>query len=490
MNKITVIGLGPGSEEQISIGTLKLLKTSSHIYLRTNKHPVVKNLKEWEIVYSALDLFYENGSFESVYEKIADYLIEHVYKYGEIVYAVPGSPLVAEDSVKVLRQKVVEKGNISIDIHPALSFLDEVYKIINIDPGQGLQIIDALSSIKNYHTDMPLLICQVYNRLIASDAKLSLLEFFPPEHTIQVISAAGVAGQEKVLELPLYQLDHVPWIDYLTTVYIPSSQSAKPNSAQFPLDPLVNVMERLLRPDGCPWDRKQSHKTLKKYLLEEAYEVLEAIDEGNMYKLCEELGDLLLQVVFHAALAETTGSFSINDVVEGITDKMIRRHPHVFADVKVSDAQDVLVNWEAIKAKEKGKEVSKSLLGSVPKDLPALMHALEIQNKAAGVGFDWPDVSGAWAKIFEEIDELKNALDNAENASSNDEIYNEIGDLLFAVVNVARFANVNPEESLLATIRKFRKRFAYIENKIQQSGKNIKEFSLEELDKWWEEAKK
>lgn len=249
------------------------------------------------------------------------------------------------------------------------------------------------------------------------------------------------------------------------------------------LDPLMEVMDKLLGPEGCPWDKKQNHSSLKRYLLEEVYEVLEAIDEGDMHKLCEELGDLLLQVVFHGALAARDEKFSMNDVIEGITEKMIRRHPHVFGDVQVSGSEDVLINWEAIKAKEKGREQPQSLLGNVPKDLPSLMQAYKIQEKAAGVGLDWPDITGAWDKVHEELDELSAAQ------RGQGEIYEELGDALFAMVNVARFLKINPEEALLATIRKFRFRFSFIEDKVDKKGKTIDEYSLEELDRWWEESK-
>ena len=258
---------------------------------------------------------------------------------------------------------------------------------------------------------------------------------------------------------------------------------SKEKEAKYPLDPLIEVMDKLLAPDGCPWDRKQNHSTLKRYLLEETYEVLEAIDEGNMNKLCEELGDLLLQVVFHSALGDRANQFTINDVIEGITDKMVRRHPHVFGNVTVSGPEDVLHNWEVIKAQEKGRQKEKSLLGSVPKDMPSLMHAYKVQERAAKVGFDWPDIKGAWDKVYEELEELDVAVNKKE------EIYEELGDLLFSIVNVSRFLKINPEEALLAAIRKFRFRFAFIENKIGENGKNIDDYCMEELDMWWEESK-
>lgn len=480
MAKIIIVGLGPGSEESLSLGTINILKEKDYIYLRTQRHPTVEKLSQWGVQFTALDSYYGENSFEDVYDKMTSYLIDCANEKGEIVYCVPGSPLVAEDTVKILQAKAKEQ-DIQVIIHPALSFLDVMYPLINVDPTDGLQIVDVMD-LDNINSNLPLLVCQVYNKLIAGEAKLFLLDKYSPQHGIKVIRGAGIKGVEKIAHIPLYQLDHLDWLDHLTSLYIPP-QIEKQENCLYPLDPLMIVMDKLLSPTGCPWDRKQDHYSLKRYLLEETYEVLEAIDEGNMYKLCEELGDLLLQVAFHAALAEKDNNFDLNDIISGITEKMIRRHPHVFSDVKVTGTQDVLRNWEAIKAQEKGKEVSKSILGSVPKDFPALMYAYKIQEKAAKVGFDWPDIEGAWKKINEELAELKDAI------AAKEKVYEELGDLLFSVVNVARFLKLNPEEALLATIRKFKGRFAYLEHKAGENGKNINEYSLEQLDKWWEESK-
>lgn len=483
MAKIFIVGLGPGSEAGISIGTLEKLKSGKPVYLRTQKHPVVEKFKDWGIIFRTLDHFYENSQFQVVYQQMVEFLLAEAEAKGEIVYGVPGSPLVAEETVTRLKREGPSRG-VEIEILPALSFLDELFSLLDLDPIHGLQIIDGLEPIKEINTHYSLIVCQVYNRLIASQVKLNLMEFYPDEVLVKVVRAAGVPHLEKVQEVPLYEIDHLDWIDYLTTLYIPPQEGPNRAKVQYPLDPLVDVMDRLLAPDGCPWDRKQTYSSLKRYILEEAYEVLEAIDENDMYKLCEELGDLLLQVVFNSALAAREGKFDINDVVKGITEKMIRRHPHVFGDVTVSGAQEVLKNWEAIKAQEKGHEQPKSILGTVPKDLPSLMHAYKIQEKAAKVGFDWPDIRGAWSKIEEELAELERAV------KGQGQVYEELGDLLFAVVNVARFLKLNPEEALAATIRKFRSRFSYIENKILENGKTIEDYSLEELDRWWEEAKK
>ncbi|ADI00911.1 MAG TPA: nucleoside triphosphate pyrophosphohydrolase [Syntrophothermus lipocalidus] len=247
---------------------------------------------------------------------------------------------------------------------------------------------------------------------------------------------------------------------------------------KYPLDELVEVMDRLLGPGGCPWDREQTHASLTRYLIEEAYEVVDAIWQKDMDKLKEELGDVLLQVVFHSALARREEAFDINDVIKGVTEKMINRHPHVFGSMNLSTSSEVLDRWEGFKEKEGKKRV----LEGIPKSLPALMRAEKLQSKAARVGFDWPDVEGALQKVAEEVRELAEAKE-PENVAA------EMGDILFAVVNVARFLGVDPEEALQKTNNKFEDRFRYIEDNLVQQGKAWSEVSLEEMDALWEEAK-
>lgn len=244
------------------------------------------------------------------------------------------------------------------------------------------------------------------------------------------------------------------------------------------LEELIAVMDRLLAPEGCPWDREQTHQSLQRYLIEESYEVVEAIQEESMDKLREELGDVLLQVVFHSALAEREEHFSFADVALSVRDKMIKRHPHVFGDLKLATSNDVLERWEGFKKKE-GK---KHLLEGIPPMLPALMRAEKMQEKAARVGFDWPSVDGALEKFKEEIDELQEARSAAEVAD-------EMGDVLFALVNVARFKGVDPEAALQSTSNKFARRFRYIEESIQAMGKQFSDLTLEEMDRLWDEAK-
>lgn len=244
---------------------------------------------------------------------------------------------------------------------------------------------------------------------------------------------------------------------------------------------VVEIMKKLRGKDGCPWDLEQTPDSIKKHLIEEAYEVVEALDANDPESFKEELGDLLLQIIFHAQMASENGDFDINGVLKALSDKLIRRHPHVFSDRKVKDTKEVLFNWEQIK---KGEKNNKNILSRVPVSLPALLYAYTLQSKASRVGFDWEKSDDALLKIDEEIDELKDAYKSGDGEEE------EIGDLLFSVVNFSRHIGIDPEEALRGVSKKFKKRFEYIERKIKNEGKSFQEFTLKELDKLWEEAKR
>lgn len=248
---------------------------------------------------------------------------------------------------------------------------------------------------------------------------------------------------------------------------------------------LIEIMRILREPGGCPWDAEQTHESIKKNLIEETYEVIEAINKDDKELMCEELGDLLMQVVFHAQIEVENGSFAFTDITDGICKKLIERHPHVFGQVDVSGVDDVLTNWDAIKRKSKGQKTTTQSMNSVPRELPALMRAAKLQKKAADVGFDWKDVSGALDKLEEEIAELKQAIRNSDSLNMNE----ELGDVLFSAVNVSRFIKLDAEEALTAASDKFLARFSKVEDTAAKRGMDMKLLSLEELDLLWNEAK-
>ncbi|MBN1996582.1 nucleoside triphosphate pyrophosphohydrolase [candidate division KSB1 bacterium] len=246
---------------------------------------------------------------------------------------------------------------------------------------------------------------------------------------------------------------------------------------------LIEIMSTLRSKEGCPWDREQNHKSLRQHLIEEAYEVIETIDENRLHELPGELGDLLLQVVFHAQMAKEAGLFDIADVLDAINTKLIRRHPHVFGDVQIDTAEEQIVFWEQMKIKREGK---KSAIEGVPKSAPSLLRSYRIQNKAATVGFDWPHIKPVWEKIQEEILEFKEAAETGDK----DHTEEELGDLLFSIVNVSRFLKINPEDALRRTIEKFCDRFVKVEKVFQERGIQMQDVSLEELDRVWEQVKR
>ena len=257
-----------------------------------------------------------------------------------------------------------------------------------------------------------------------------------------------------------------------------------PENKKYDITPLSDCMTTLLGENGCPWDIKQTHQSIRHNFLEEAHEVVETIDQNDFPHMKEELGDMLLQVLFHCMIAEKNGEFTFNEVVDGITQKLIRRHPHVFGGEQINDAQEVLKNWEAIKLEEKKHEGAEmSIMSKLPPSLPALMRAEKVQEKARRVGFDWQDDTGAWEKIYEELSELKDAVAKKTNVSD------ELGDVLFSVVNIARFVKIDAETALKNSTDKFVRRFKYIEQKARAEQHEVSDYTLAQLDNWWNEAK-
>lgn len=255
---------------------------------------------------------------------------------------------------------------------------------------------------------------------------------------------------------------------------------------KYSLEDLISIMKLLRSPEGCPWDAKQTHESIKMNFIEETYEVVEAINKKDNTLLLEELGDVLLQIVFHSRIEEEKGCFGFSDVVDGICKKLIERHPHVFGDISVSDSNEVLKNWDEIKRKTKQQKTFSQAMEAVPRELPSLMRSTKIQSKAAKAGFDWQDVSGALQKLTEETDELSLAIYKGKS----DEIVDELGDVLFSAVNISRFVGVDAENALTMACDKFQKRFAFVESSAAEKGIDMNAASLDELDKLWDEAKK
>ena len=493
MGNITVTGLGPGNFGLITMESWELIQGAEHLYLRTEIHPTVAEIKKRGIKYSSYDGFYEEAeSFETLYTAIAEDLVKKAESGENLVYVVPGSPLVAERTVVLLRD-LAQQHNVPITILPGMSFVEIMYTRLGIDPIDGLTIIDA-EDFDRLPVDLPtgIVVTQVYNQQIASDTKLSLMDVYGDDFEVVYVHNLGMKD-ESIRKIPLFELDRQDDIDHLTSLYVPAKQAAPAFDMQplvdiqeapvLDMQPLVDVIRRLREPGGCPWDIAQDHKSIRQNLIEETYEVLEAIDLEDSDLLCEELGDLLLQVVFHARMSEESGDFSMQDVVDGVTEKLVRRHPHVFTHATANDAVEALRSWEEAKAKEKKDRIS--VLDGIPKGLPALMTSQKIVKKARKVGFYWDDVQGIWDKIQEEVNELKEAMAEGDK----EHIQEEFGDVLFSLVCLAVYLNVDSEVSLMQTNCKFMQRFRYVENEVMHRGGDWMAFSPEELDDFWRAAK-
>ncbi len=478
---ITIVGLGSGTEEDLTLAVYRKLISSPSLFVRTQHHPVIAFLTQEKIQMTFFDDIYEQSDrFEDVYESICSALLKEAADK-DIIYAVPGHPTVAEKSVKLLLKQGPENG-IHIDLLNGPSFMDQCFTRLHIDPIEGFMMLDALSFNEHmlnpaFHT----VVCQVYDSYVASDVKLSLMEIYPDDYEVIVGISLGITGEEQIHRVPLFEMDRINGYNNVTLVYIPP-MTTEPTYRTF--SRLVEIIATLRGPNGCPWDLKQSHQSLKPYLLEEAYELIDEIDEENEDGIRDELGDLLLQVLLHAQIGKDEGFYHIYDVIESLNRKLIRRHPHVFGEEVAHSPEDVAVHWQRIKQEEKSSkgETKESILSGIPNALPAMMAAYKLQKKAAKVGFDWENIEDVFSKVIEELQEIK----DAKTAEEKEE---ELGDLLFAVINVARSLQVDPEFALARTNDKFKRRFHYIEQTLKDRGVSLESADLYTMDQLWNEAK-
>jgi len=482
---LTLLGLGPGDQKLLTQEATQLLGNLSEIYVRTRQHPAVAGFPATLQVHSFDDLYEQYASFTDVYAHIIDQVLELARRPGGVVYAVPGHPFVAEATCPEIARRARQQ-DIPVRIIEGLSFIEPTLTALNLDPLPHLAIVDALelatAHVPPFPPDAPALIAQIHSRMVANEVKLTLMETYPDEHPVKLVHAAGTS-QLLIEDLPLHAIDQSEAIGLLTSLYVLPLEKGSSFEA------FQEIIAHLRAPDGCPWDREQTHQTLRSNLLEETYEALEAIDANTPTQMQEEFGDLVLQVTLQAQIANEYGEFNIAQVFKSIYDKIVRRHPHVFGDWKVEGVEKVLQNWEMLKADERAsihKEnggVEKGLLDGVALALPALSQAEEIQRRAARVGFDWPDIQGVVEKIDEECHELFSAADLSHRAD-------ELGDLLFAVVNLARHFDIDAESALRETNTRFRNRFAHIEHAAHAKGKSVNDLSLDEMENYWQEAKK
>ncbi len=481
MPGITLVGLGPGHPRHLTLEAWEVLRQADEVYVRTRQHPTVEALPVTVRV-EAFDHVYEEAeTFDQVYETIVERVLALARRPQGVIYATPGHPLVGEVTGHALARRAREEG-LPVRIVEGMSFLAPVFRALGKDPFPRTALVDALElaqrHVPSFPPNYPALVVQLYARHVASNVKLCLMHHYPDEHPVVLVHRAGLPD-ERVEEVPLHALDRSEHIGVLTTLYVP------PLAEETAFESFQEVIARLRAPDGCPWDRKQTHRSLRPYLLEEAYEVLEALDREDPEALKEELGDLMLQILMHTQIATEEGEFTMPQLLQTVVTKMIRRHPHVFGDVHVETADEVLRNWEQIKQREaerQGKN-DKSLLDGVATELPALAKAQAVQRKVAEVGFDWDSVEPVWQKVQEELEEVR-------RASTPEERVREMGDAFFALVNLARWYNVDAESALREAVLRFMDRFREVERRLRQQGRSLQEATLVEMDTLWEEIKR
>ena len=521
--RVVVGGLGPAGPELITAEVGERIIRTPRIRLRTGVHPAAEFISapSYDSVYEEAD------TFEEVYRRIVDSLVSEALEHGEVLYLVPGSPSVAERTVELLRERLGAgndwgvpdggapvPGEVDLEILPAVSFTDLVWNRLGVDPmAVGARLVDAHGFGATVGTGSgPLLVTQCSSRQVLSDVKLSSEGLLRPpgvggasaEAEVVILHHLGL-GDEEVVTVPWSELDRTVEADHLTSLWIPQMP---PTTASAMAD-FAELVARLRR--ECPWDRSQTHHSLTRHLIEETYELVEAIDalpgtagaeagtgEGDpggrglhpegavitdvpperIDHLAEELGDVLLQVFLHSTIAEEEGWFDLTEVVLGIRDKLIYRHPHVFGEVRVDGAGEVLSNWEQLKTVEKDRS---GVMDGLPA-LPALALATKMASKARRAGFRWSDVESAWAKVGEELAELREAAGEADRTE-------ELGDVLLATVVLAGHLEVDPDTALRRALAKFRRRFEIMELELAGTGSGFEQLDPAELLALWDRAR-
>ncbi|MGC9469139.1 MAG: nucleoside triphosphate pyrophosphohydrolase [Anaerolineae bacterium] len=487
MPHIIIIGLGPGSLDDLTLEAWQILKEADEVWLRTGHHPVVADLPDPEALHTFDKVYEQADRFGDVYEEIVNEVLDLGRRSRGVVYAVPGHPLVGEATVTRLLS-VADREGIPVRIVPGLSFIEPALTALRLDGLDGLQIFDALDLVARVHPplnpDFPALIAQVYSRAVASELKLVLMNQYEDDHPTVLLDGAGT-DKQRLLRLPLYEIDRHA-MSPLTTLYV------SPLPAVTSFEGFQDTIARLRSPEGCPWDREQTHQTLRTNLLEECYEVLEAIDADDSEALREELGDLLLQIVLHAQIAVEEGEFRMTEVIAQIDKKLKRRHPHVWGEVAVDGVGEVITNWEVIKRRERADRgtAERSLLDGIPRALPALAQAVAYADRAGRIGFDRIRANGVWVDlpgpVREQLDGLIAALTASLPSTQNRIPSQLLGDLLLVIVDWARRHTIDAESALREANQRFAERFHVLETASRQDGVSIDTLTPDEIRRLWE----
>lgn len=468
MGSIAIVGVGLDSDAVVPEETLDRLRLADRVVVAQAAGPVMDALLHGGVPATPLiELGVPTSAgIDSVVE-----CLSRLADNENVAFATAGYPFLRAG----LLSGLLVRASGPVDVFPTLSPLQIVLMAFDVDLTADLDIVDvrALAPAADQR-DSHLVIAGVTNRLLAEKAGERLAELYPPDHRV-VIAWALPHGGHRLSSVMLANLADAGFSGDTTLYVAPRAIEAPGGFAQF-----VRVIEALRGPDGCPWDKAQDHLTLRRHMIEEAHEAIAAIEAGDDAELADELGDVLLQVVLHAQIASETDRFTIDDVIARITGKIRRRHPHIFGDVVAETPEAVITNWDAIKRDEKPGR----LLDGIPRSLPALMLAGKISRRVVGVGFEWDSLDAVWDKVHEEIDELKATEPGSPEAAE------EIGDVLFTVVNLARKQGIDAEEALRQTCSKFTRRWESMEDAARERGDDIASLGIDELEALWNQAKR
>lgn len=478
---LTIVGLGPGPEEDLTMRAQAAIRGAERLFVQTERHPLYAYLCEQNAQIETMDSVYEQAvDFDALNETIARRVLDAAQST-HAVWAAAGHGLQGQAASQAIVQLAQQQG-MAVDIVPGLSADAAALAACGADASAGVSVhvgeVDALR-IEGARTQI---ITELDTPLRAGQAKIALMQAYGDEQPVYWVRLRQ--GRMRAIQLPLCEIDRQADYDVTCSVVIPGRSLLQ--RERFHVADLLEICRILRAPDGCPWDREQTHFSLKSSLLEECYEVLAAIDEGDSDHVCEELGDVLLNLALHATIGTEQGEYTIHDIATGICTKMIRRHPHIFADTHAQTSEQVLQNWEAIKAQERGEttQACKPLLKGVGEGMPALIRAQKLQQKARKVGFDWADYRPAMEKVKEELGELAQEMDQCGAHAEE-----EAGDLLFAAVNVARLCGVHAETALMSACEKFQSRVHAMERLARLQGNELKNLSLQQQDVLWEKIK-
>ncbi|MBQ9833479.1 MAG: nucleoside triphosphate pyrophosphohydrolase [Clostridia bacterium] len=479
MAEIIIAALGCPST--LSISVYNTVKSAKSLFIQTKAHPSSKWVQDEALAFEDMDDLYENcEDFDELNSCIAKRLVQAA-KNTDVVFAVTGRG--AGSSLLKAITTAAKKESINISQLSSGGCFEAAKNALPTDTElSNILLTEANALDFEINTNIPLCIEEIDTPIRASEVKLKLSEYYPDEFQVHFCYMTEM-GEYKCRTIPLFETDRQGVEEYHAATLLVVPKVPFESLTTYSLDDLIYVVDRLRGKNGCPWDIKQTHETLRSTLIEESYEVLDAIDREDVDAMCEELGDLLLQIVFHAALEKEKREFNMRDVTTGIVSKLIYRHPHVFAAVNVDSVDEVLKNWEQLKKAEKKFATQTQVLQAVPRCFPALLRSYKVQKKAADVGFDWDNALDALKKVNEESDELLSAIENNTN------IDEELGDLLFSCVNVSRLLKKDPELILGQASDKFISRFGKMETMILKDGREIRDMSLNELDNYWEMSK-